>query len=110
MRRFKNRIWTKDEYLMFYETLNNPEGTTIYYKDTVLFIKCDDKIVKTREEWDILKADGDDIHKWTIENIPINNFNFIETKQGVIMCHTSEAKQYLKKGVSDCKQGHRINI
>ena len=53
MRRFKNRIWTKDEYLMKYKSLNSSDTVTVYYADAVLFILCDGEIVSTYEEWNL---------------------------------------------------------
>ena len=102
MGKFKNRIWTRDEYLINYATLNKPEAISIYYPDTVLFVKCDGEIV-TQAQMHDLKKDGDNTHIWNYYNIPIhNNFKFVKTKETVIMCEPKMAKYYLKNGVKDC--------
>lgn len=109
MGKFKNRIWTNEDYLMFYEKLNSPETLTIYKKDYVLCIRCDGELITTREEYDKLKMGPDNIHFWEIERRSIDNYKFVETIEGIIICSSlNEAKQYLKKGVSDCKRGQQM--
>ena len=106
--RFKNRIWTSDEYLIKYKMLNSPQAVTEYSAEGVTMIKCDGELVTTYEEKHKLEADGRDAHKWEIMRLPIYYFKFIQTKDGVIMCEASEAKQFFKKGVQGCKKGHKI--